>query len=750
MFITLLKKYFLVDDSQPLTDTHKPFQQSALRILLALTTSIFAISEVHSILSSEESVMLGTNGIYLLILIGLIGLSTRYTQITAVLFTVTLLTSSFLLLTLSNDIEAKKYAIISLYSLPLITRLLFSFKASLMAMAINIYPFYLMVNEYLMPANIHSTLPLYFQVLTFFTLNLGLPLAVSRIMFTLENNAKKMQSLYAKLNEHYALYEEFFENTGTPTLLCDQYGKLIKANQLSRDLLANSRSSDFSNAKISDWLSPITNNRKFFWQSNIAQCTLKHNPDIHIEVRRASLDRHGHYVLHLQNTTEFKAIQQELEYTQQTNSRLTHFDLLTRLPNHRNFCRQVNERINTTNIHLTGAMFIIRICQFKLLNKQYGKDGANRVILDFAKALQHNLSDQAIISRLRGVKFACFIPLSQTHLIQKNLTTLIHSVLPKQLSIDGNRLNMDYQVGIAYYQTDGKTAETLLEHCEMALEHSNSTERFSYYDYNLENKLINEHKLSLKLSSAIKNKDIKIWLQPQVNQNGQICSFEALARWKNGEQFVSPVVFISIAEKLGLLPLLAENLVLDLVNTLSEWHKEHIHTPIALNLAGQELMNDSFFALLMNLMSEKPWLSELLELEITETSDVMTHPLIHKRLRSLSQYGFSIAIDDFGTGQASLGQLVDIPANILKIDRRFIAPLPNDQRHLDIVKSTIQLAESLDMKVIAEGIETKEQANLLIALGCHTLQGYYFGKPSPLTDWTKKNHEKAKELRMVY
>jgi EAL domain-containing protein (putative c-di-GMP-specific phosphodiesterase class I) len=97
-----------------------------------------------------------------------------------------------------------------------------------------------------------------------------------------------------------------------------------------------------------------------------------------------------------------------------------------------------------------------------------------------------------------------------------------------------------------------------------------------------------------------------------------------------------------------------------------------------------------------------------------------------------------------------LGQLVDIPANILKIDRRFIAPLPGDQRHLDIVKSTIQLANSLNMKVIAEGIETKEQATLLISLGCHTLQGYYFGKPTPSQIWTDNDHAKAKELRMVY
>jgi diguanylate cyclase (GGDEF)-like protein len=750
MFINFLKNYFYADTNQNIGESNKAFQQSALRILLALTLCIFAISEIHSIFTSKEWGLFSLNSIYLGILIGLVFFSKKYTQTTAVLFTITLITISFLLLTLSDEFDAKKYAIISLYSLPLITRLLFNFKASLIAMAINVYPFYLMTSDNLIFSSVDTTSSFYFQLLTFVTLNIGLPLAVSRIIYTLENNATHMQTLYKQLNDNSDLYEEFFENTGTPTLLCDQHGKLIKANQLARELLTNSTHDQFSDSKISDWLAPFGDNGKLFWESNIAKCTLKHAPDTHIEVRRATLTKHDHYVLHLQNTTQLRAIQQELENTQQTNSRLAHFDLLTLLANHRHFCRLVNQRINEDNTHLTGAMFIIRICQFKLLNKQYGKDNANKVILNFAKALQNNLSDQAIIGRLRGVKFACFVPLNQTYLIQKNLSTLIRSVLPSQINVDGNRLNMDYQVGISYFQTDGKSAEVLLEHCEMALEYSSSTDRFSYYNYDLENKLIEEHKLGLKLSSAIKNKELSIWLQPQVSPNGQICSFEALARWQNDGHFVSPVTFIKIAEKLGLLPLLAENLVTELVKTLTEWHKEHIRTPIAFNLAGQELMNDGFFALLMTLIADKPWLSELLELEITETSYVMTNPLIHKRLRSLSQYGFSIAIDDFGTGQASLGQLVDIPANTLKIDRRFITPLPDDQRHIDIVKSTIQLAESLNMKVIAEGIETKEQANLLVALGCHTLQGYYFAKPSPMSDWTARDNEKAKELRMVY
>ncbi|PYF84514.1 diguanylate cyclase/phosphodiesterase [Marinomonas alcarazii] len=749
MFIDFLKTYFLADSDASFGRGKKTFQQSALRILLALTICIFAISDLHFLFTHSDIALIGLNTLYLGLLVGLLLLSNKYTKVTAVLFLLVLLTTSILLLNFSNESYAEKYALVSLYSLPLITRLLFSFKASLAAMAFNLLPFCLVAIKSNDIEQVDAT-SFYFQLLTFVTLNIGLPLAVSRIIQMLENNVSHMRLLNKKLNDNYAMYEEFFENTGTPTLLCDQKGKILKANQLARELLTGPKQHDFVDSSIIDWLTPVSDSKNAFWKSNLVECTLKQDSAVHIEMRRVTLTQHGHYALHLQNNTQLYAIQQELENTQQTNSRLAHFDLLTLLPNHRHFCRQINQRIAEQDKHLTGAMFIIRISQFKLLNKQYGKDNANKVILNFAKTLQNKLSDQAIIGRLRGVKFACFVPLGQAYLIQKNLSTLIRSVLPNQIMINGSRLNMDYQVGIAYYHTDGKNAEELLEHCEMALEYSNSTERLSYYNHSLENKLIEEHKLGLKLSAAIKNKDIKIWLQPQVSPNGQICSFEALARWQNNGKFIPPTTFIKIAEKLGLLPLLAENLVRELVATLSEWHKEHIYTPIAFNLAGQELMNDTFFALLMTLVSDNPWLADMMELEITETSSVMTHPLIHKRLRSLSQYGYSIAIDDFGTGQASLGQLVDIPANILKIDRRFVTPLPGDQRHVDIVKSTIKLAESLGMKVIAEGIETKEQATLLAALGCNTLQGYYFAKPSPLSDWTAQDNAKAKELRMVY
>ncbi len=760
MFLDVLKQFFVMGDAEHESGSSENFRISTLRILLVACLLVVSSFTIHSLVrldGSDEAFSLASLGlIYIALIAFLLFSSRRYHHFSAMALIGLLGITGISFIALSASPIGIEFGVITLYFVPLVVRLFYSFKSSLLFSFANCLTF--AVDMYINNGQVRTFVEsdgvsmLYLQMMIFTLLNFALPLAVSRVILTLQTTIFRLKELANSLNHHSDLYEEIFEHTGTPTLLCDKRGIVLKLNQKALDLFPGVLAASIEGTKINDWIASTSDSsNRFFWQKNVSECVLKANTKSFLEVHRSSLTTHGHYVLHLQDVTHLRALTEELENTQQTNSRLAHFDSLTRLPNHQNFCNQVNHRIRNVSDYYTGAMFIIRISQFKLLNKQYGREQANRVILNFSRTLQARLSDKTISGRLRGVKFACFMPVGQTYLIQRNLRTLIKSVLPDQIRIGDDILNIDYQIGVSYYQNEGETSEELLERCEMALEYSTSAERIAFFDQQLEAKLIQEHKLGLALADAVKNKKIEMWLQPQVISSGEIRSFEALARWRLDDgSFISPIIFIKLAEELGLLPKLAENLLRQLISVLEAWHKESIKTPIAFNLAGQELMNDVFFALLMSLTSERPWLSDMLELEITETSPVMTHPLIHKRLRALSQYGFSIAIDDFGTGQASLGQLIDIPANILKIDRRFVSPLPDDRRHLDIVKSTIQLAKSLNMSVIAEGIETREQANLLMSLGCDTLQGYYFGKPSPISDWTKNNHEKAKQLRMVY
>ncbi len=761
MLKNYIKNFFLISSKQLSKYDTKTSQLSALKIILAcgfLSIISIVLHNIWYAIQESNTPAIIVDVIYLVASFLPFIIFKQSPQRSAKYCLLVIASSGIVFAATIKNQHILHISLILMYIMPTLGGLFFSVRFAITLSAINLVTlgFILLGAKVNLFPNVDITLPFsfeYLHIFIFMAFNVALPFAAMRILYSLNANSKHMQSLYRRLNRNYALYEEIFEHTGTPTLLCNRHGKVLKANHKAKEFLAKGNINSIENSMINSWMSPISkaSSGHYFWESNSTECSLKSSPDVHLELHRSSLTAHGHYVLHLQNITHLKALKLELVNTQETNARIVQFDSLTSFANHNHFCSEVNKRLRKHEAVNTGAMFIIRINQFKLLNKRYGKEQANKIILAFSKSLQNKISDQAIIGRLRGVKFACFVPLSHTYFIQRNLSSLINSILPEQLKIREDLLTIQYQVGVTYFPADGKNAEDLLEHCEMALEYTSEAERISYFDHEIEENLFEEHQLGMELNAAIKRNDIRIWLQPQVNQLGEIQSFEALARWqKKDGSFVSPMVFIRVAEALGLLPKLAENLLRELVSILHVWHRERINTPVAFNLAGQELMNDSFFALLMSLNADHPWLSKLLELEITETSQVMTHPLIHKRLKALSQYGFSIAIDDFGTGQASLGQLVDIPANILKIDRRFIDPLPDDARHLDIVKSTIQLANSLNMKVVAEGIETKQQANLLISLGCHTLQGYYYGKPTPSQEWTENNHAKAKELRMVY
>ena len=198
---------------------------------------------------------------------------------------------------------------------------------------------------------------LYAQLMVFALFNFALPLAVSRLIKTLQKSISRLKELAQTLNHHSDLYEEIFEHTGTPTLLCDKRGIIIKLNQKALDLFPGVDSDTIEGSKINDWIASISDSsNRFFWQSNVSECVLKSNTQNSLEVHRSSLTTHGHYVLHLQDITHLRALTEELESTQQTNSQLAHYDALTRLPNQQTFCHQVNHRIRNVSDYYTSDL----------------------------------------------------------------------------------------------------------------------------------------------------------------------------------------------------------------------------------------------------------------------------------------------------------------------------------------------------------------------------------------------------------
>ncbi len=239
------------------------------------------------------------------------------------------------------------------------------------------------------------------------------------------------------------------------------------------------------------------------------------------------------------------------------------------------------------------------------------------------------------------------------------------------------------------------------------------------------------------LRIAIKEKQFKVYYQPQINaRTGQLTGMEALVRWEHPHLgIVSPADFIPLAEELGLITEIDAIVMHKAMQQFSIWYKEGLFPgKLSLNLAMQHLQKSYFITSLLNAMQTYNFQKEWLELEVTETQ-VMNNPeLSIKKLQQLYDNGISISVDDFGTGYSSLSYLKKLPLSKLKIDKSFIDDIPQDEDDMAITKAIIALAKSLNLGLIAEGVETKEQEKFLLENGCDSIQGYLYSKPLPVNE----------------
>jgi len=240
--------------------------------------------------------------------------------------------------------------------------------------------------------------------------------------------------------------------------------------------------------------------------------------------------------------------------------------------------------------------------------------------------------------------------------------------------------------------------------------------------------------MKTSLREAIKEERFVVYYQPQVDgTTDKLIGMEALVRWQHPTMgLVSPDKFISLAETTGLIVAL-DRLVMKIAMTqMTKWYKDGLNPGLlAMNLAVKQLQKKDFIEMLENLMKETGCKAEWLALEVTE-GQIMTHPdEAIKILTQISDLGIELAVDDFGTGYSSLAYLKRLPIDKLKIDQTFVRDLPDDEEDAGITRATIALAKSLNLKVIAEGVETKEQKDFIVENGCENIQGYFYSRPIP-------------------
>ncbi|WP_152342764.1 GGDEF domain-containing phosphodiesterase [Rheinheimera sp. KL1] len=718
------------------------WQQSVLRIIMLSGLCLVSVIVFHS---SWQAWQLGAyhviiiSSLFYAALVFALFLSKQHTKKSAVALLLIVVMAGLCILLFNDDFEMGKLGIIFIYTLPMISLMFFGFRTALVFMSLNFIPFiYLLQNQ--APNNLFGlsiTLPAthsYLHGLLFLFFNLCLPLAAARIFSTLKRSAGQLSELNQNLAQSHNYYEELFEHNGSATVLVTASGDIIKSNSLACEVLGLEVGQQANLLSLLNFMQD--GQLQGHWLKGKVECKVKSRPDSSLVLKHVMLTRSGHHVVSLQEISALRQLQQQLKQSQKVQDSWLHYDSLTCLPNIAGFTELANYKQEQLAPHEFALVAIIRLRHVKTLNQQYGYEFGSQLLQHFSKVAKAALPSDAVLARVRGVKFALWLKGDLNVVDPKQLAQAIASQLPVELTVGPYTARMSYQFGVSFTERrDNYNAQQLIEQCELALELSDPNQVVGFYDQQQAQQLEQDYQLLNAFRDAIRQKHLELWLQPKVDPQGQIQSFEALSRWFIDGQAIAPDSFVLMAERHGLMTMFSRLVLQQSVGILQSWQQQGLLYPIAINLGGPELLDDSFFAELMSLSADHPWLTRYLQLEITETNIAVQQPLLHKRLKALNQYGFSISIDDFGTGHSSLSQLVDCPADTIKIDRRFVSCIPQDSRTVRILHTTIQLAKALNLQIVAEGVENDIQRRFLQSLGCQLMQGYLFGRPAPALYW---------------
>ena len=415
-------------------------------------------------------------------------------------------------------------------------------------------------------------------------------------------------------------------------------------------------------------------------------------------------------------------------------------DSLTGLPNRVLFMDRLEQSIQTSKRynHFMAVLFI-DLDHFKEINDSLGHHIGDRILIEVSQRMTEHMRRSDTLSRLGGDEFA---------IILNNLDDLddITNIIKNGMSkfkepfiIEEHTLHVSMSVGISIFPNDGASSHVLLKNADAAMYKAKSSGRntYDFYDEGMTEKAFEKIYLEAELRKAFLQDELVVYYQPQMDAStGGIIGMEALVRWEHPEMgFVYPDKFIPLCETTGLIVELDRIVMKKAIQDFRKWHEEGLNPgKLSLNLAMQQIDENDFLDFIKNLMKKKECLFENIEFEVTETQMMKDPQKSIESLRKISDLGISISIDDFGTGYSSLSYLKRLPLDKLKIDKSFIDNVPDDVEDSAIARTIINLCESLNIRVIAEGVETIYQKDFLLANGCNFVQGYLYSRPLPVNE----------------
>jgi diguanylate cyclase (GGDEF)-like protein len=437
---------------------------------------------------------------------------------------------------------------------------------------------------------------------------------------------------------------------------------------------------------------------------------------------------------------DFNSMLYRLKQSNDKISELAYYDSLTGLPNRQNMVEHFDKILS--NKPEKFAVFLIGLDNFRSINNNFGYNGGDYVLVKVAERLKNIVKPNCKIGRVGNDEFIMILEnLKST----KNAEEVAASIIKKLNTVfvyKENHLFIGASIGISISPDHGNDVDTLIKNANLAMHQVKNKGGLGYsiYSSTMKNIAVDKLKMRIKLKKALESNEFMAYYQPVMSLSSmKIISAEALIRWKQGNNIIPPINFIPMAKGIGEIVAIDNWMLQNACMQCKKWHDNGAKDfCISVNTSYKQLKQVNFIDLVINTLHKYSLDPKCLTLEITEDEAMEDPDLIINILTKLKSYGIIISLDDFGTGYSSLSYINKLPVDIIKIDRSLIMNLEEDSKNIFIIKLIIMMAHSLNIDVLAEGIETDAQFNILNNLKCDYIQGYLIGKPMDNLDFEKK------------
>jgi diguanylate cyclase (GGDEF)-like protein/PAS domain S-box-containing protein len=414
---------------------------------------------------------------------------------------------------------------------------------------------------------------------------------------------------------------------------------------------------------------------------------------------------------------------------------LAHHDTLTELPNRALLLERLQRDLAAAGSakRKLGVLFL-DLDRFKIINDTLGHDTGDAMLRQLSERLLHRLRPNDSIARFGGDEFVLLInDIKSVDELASLAERMLIALLPP-FDIHTTALHVTASVGISVYPDDGEDSGTLLKHADAAMYRAKEMggNTFQFYSAEMGSHAMKRLTLENDLRMALDRGEFVLHYQPQIDiESGRVVGVEALLRWNHAERgLVGPLDFIPLLEETGLIVAVGRWVLESALAQLAEWHRAGWPSlSVAVNLSSHQFHEPELAERLADYLRTYALPARCVELEITESTLLQHIPATTATLEKLSQHGLGIALDDFGTGYSSLSYLRRFPIDTLKIDRSFVRDIPADSNAAAITRAIVVMAQSLQLRLVAEGVELEQQRDFLRSLGCSTMQGYLFSKP---------------------